>query len=211
MFNHNFPHHVNKGSNQEEQQSDGDERGKTQAVGFAKLVGNDRRHAVARSGERGRDVVRIPNLALEVGLSKKVSLEVPFYYNPWKYSDSKQLKMSMVQPEVRYWLCDKFNGHFFGVHGMVGNYQTTGLDLPFSIFDDTDKYRYKGNFYGGGISYGYQFILGRHWNLEATLGIGYAYVTYKKYECKECGDMVEKSNKNYFGPTKAALSLIYLF
>ena len=31
------------------------------------------------------------------------------------------------------------------------------------------------------------------------------------YECKECGDMVEKSSKNYFGPTKAALSLVYLF
>jgi hypothetical protein len=117
----------------------------------------------------------------------------------------------MVQPEVRYWLCDKFNGHFFGVHAMVGNYHTTGVDLPFSVFDDTDKYRYKGNFYGGGISYGYQFILGRHWNLEATLGFGYAYVDYKKYECKECGDMVEKSNKSYFGPTKAALSLVYLF
>ena len=117
----------------------------------------------------------------------------------------------MVQPELRYWLCDKFNGHFFGVHGMVGNYQTTGIDLPFSVFDDLDKYRYKGNFYGGGISYGYQFILGRHWNLEATIGVGYAYVDYKKYECKECGKQVEKSNKNYFGPTKAALNLIYLF
>ena len=157
------------------------------------------------------DVVRIPNLGFEVGLSKKVTVDVPFYYNPWKFSDDKQLKLSMAQPEVRYWLCDKFNGHFFGVHGMVGNYHTSGIDLPFSIFDDTNQYRYKGNFYGGGISYGYQFILGRHWNLEATIGLGYAYVTYKKYECKECGDMVEKSNKNYVGPTKAALSLIYLF
>ena len=94
---------------------------------------------------------------------------------------------------------------------MVGNYHTTGIDLPFSIFDDTDKYRYKGYFFGGGISYGYQFILGRHWNLEATLGLGYARVSYDKYECKECGKKVDEGKKNYFGPTKAALSLIYLF
>ena len=157
------------------------------------------------------DVVRIPNLALEVGLSKKVSLEVPFYYNPWKYSDSKQLKISMVQPEVRYWLCDKFNGHFFGVHGMVGNYHTTGIDLPFSIFDDTDKFRYKGRFYGGGISYGYQFILGRHWNLGLTVGIGYARVNYERYECVECASLDKEGHENYFGPTKAALNLIYVF
>lgn len=157
------------------------------------------------------DVVRIPNLGLEVGLSKKVTVDVPFYYNPWKYSDSKQFRLSMVQPELRYWLCDKFNGHFFGVHGMVGNYQISGIDMPFSIFDDLDSHRYKGNFYGGGVSYGYQFILSKHWNLEATLGLGYAHVTYEKYECKECGKKLEESSKNYFGPTKAALSLIYLF
>ena len=153
------------------------------------------------------DVIRIPNLGLEVGLSKKVSIDVPFYYNPWKFSDDKQLKLSMVQPELRYWLCDKFNGHFFGVHAMVGNYHTSGLDLPFSIFEyNAVNLRCLLR-----ISYGYQFILGRHWNLEASLGLGYAKVTYKKYECKECGDMVEKSDKNYLGPTKAALSLIYLF
>lgn len=157
------------------------------------------------------DALRIPNIGFELGISKKITLDVPLYYNPWKFSDDKQLKMSMVQPEVRYWLCDKFNGHFFGLHGMVGNYQVTGIDLPFSIFDDLDDYRYKGNFWGAGISYGYQFLLGKHWNLEATLGLGYARVSYKKYECKECPDMVEKSDKNYLGPTKAALSLVYLF
>jgi hypothetical protein len=29
--------------------------------------------------------------------------------------------------------------------------------------------------------------------------------------CKECGQKVDEGKKNYFGPTKAALSLIYLF
>ena len=28
------------------------------------------------------DIVRIPNLGFEVGLSKKFTLDVPFYYNP---------------------------------------------------------------------------------------------------------------------------------
>ena len=128
------------------------------------------------------DAVAIPNLGVEVGLSKKLTVDIPFYYNPWKYSDNKMLKLVMVQPE-----------------------------LPFSPFDDLKDFRYKGHFYGGGVSYGYQFVLGRHWNLGATIGLGYAYVRYKKYECEECGDMLEKSNKNYWGPTKAALNLIYIF
>lgn len=79
------------------------------------------------------DAVAIPNLGVEVGLSKKLTLDVPMYYNPWKYSGSKMLKLAMLQPELRYWLCDKFNGHFFGAHLMGGAYHTTGIDLPFHL------------------------------------------------------------------------------
>ena len=71
------------------------------------------------------DAVAIPNLGVEVGLSKKLTVDIPFYYNPWKYSDNKMLKLVMVQPELRYWLCDKFNGHFFGFHLMGGAYNTS--------------------------------------------------------------------------------------
>ena len=35
------------------------------------------------------DAVAIPNLGVEVGLSKKLTVDIPFYYNPWKYSDNK--------------------------------------------------------------------------------------------------------------------------
>ena len=76
------------------------------------------------------DALAIPNVGLEVGISKKLSLDVPVDYNPWKQvmwkeQDNKLFKLFMVQPEIRYWLCDKFNGHFFGVHAMGGAYNTT--------------------------------------------------------------------------------------
>ena len=123
------------------------------------------------------DAFAVPNIGAEVGLSQKLTLDVPVYYNPWKQvmwkeQENKMFKLFMVQPELRYWLCDKFNGHFFGVHAMGGAYNTTGIELPFTPFDDLANYRYKGHFYGGGISYGYQYILNKHWSLEATLGLG---------------------------------------
>ena len=65
--------------------------------------------------------------------------------------------------------------------------------------------------YGFGVSYGYQWILGKHWNLEGNIGIGYARVKYEQFECKTCGEKVKEGHKNYVGPTKAAVSLIYLF
>ena len=162
------------------------------------------------------DALAIPNAGVELGLSKKLTLDVPVYYNPfkqvmWREQEGKLFKLFMVQPELRYWFCDKFNGHFVGLHGMGGAYNTTGIELPFTPFDDLADFRYKGPFYGGGISYGYQHILSRHWSIEATLGIGYSYVRYKKYPCEDCKPMADKGTENYFGPTRAALNLIYVF
>ena len=87
------------------------------------------------------DALAIPNAGIELGLSKKLTLDVPVYYNPfkqvmWRVQEGKLFKLVMVQPELRYWFCDKFNGHFLGLHGMGGAYNTTGIDLPFSPFDD---------------------------------------------------------------------------
>ena len=42
------------------------------------------------------------NLGFEVGLSKKLTLDVSGNYNPWKFSDHKQIKHWLVQPELRY-------------------------------------------------------------------------------------------------------------
>ena len=54
-------------------------------------------------------------------------------------------------------------------------------------------------------------MLGKHWNLEAEIGVGYAYTRYDKYMCPRCGSKVGSGHHNYFGPTKAAINLVYLF
>ena len=65
------------------------------------------------------DAMKIINLGAEVGLSKKLTLDLYANYNPWKYKDQKMMKMLAIQPELRYWFCDKFNGHFVGFHVQV--------------------------------------------------------------------------------------------
>ena len=71
--------------------------------------------------------------------------------------------------------------------------------------------RYQGWFAGGGISYGYVIALGVHWNLEFVLGVGYSYVDYDTFLCPDCGKHVGSGTHHYVGPTKAAISLAYLF
>ena len=71
--------------------------------------------------------------------------------------------------------------------------------------------RFEGWFAGAGISYGYQWILGKHWNFEAAIGIGAAYFEYDKFKCGTCGKKIDDGHKIYVGPTKAALTLLYMF
>lgn len=145
------------------------------------------------------------NLGFEVALAKKLTLDVSGNYNPWEFKDNFQLKHWLVQPELRYWLCERFNGSFFGLHGHYAEMNVSNLDI-FGIGHD----RYEGNLYGAGISYGYQWLISKRWSMEATIGVGYARLKYDKYACGECGEKIGHNTKNYFGPTKVGLSFIYV-
>lgn len=149
-----------------------------------------------------------PNMAVEYRISQHLSIDFPVGYNAWKSgSDSRSLRHYAFQPELRYWLCRPFEGHHVGVHTHFAKFNMG--NIPF--LPDTKDYMYKGHLIGAGISYGYQWVLGTRWGLEASIGLGYAYIDYKKYiEGDCCAEVVSKVKKHYFGPTKAAISLIYM-
>ena len=46
------------------------------------------------------DAMKIINLGAEVGLSKKLTLDLYANYNPWKYKDQKMMKMLAIQPPM---------------------------------------------------------------------------------------------------------------
>lgn len=151
-----------------------------------------------------------PNIGIEMALNRKYTLEVDAGYNPFTFSDNKKFKHWLVQPELRYWTCESFNGHFFGVHALAAEYNVGGIDLPIGRLKNIKNERYEGYAFGGGISYGYQWPIAKRMNLELSIGAGYAYLLYDKYNCVLCGEKLESDVKeNYFGVTKAAISLIY--
>lgn len=157
------------------------------------------------------DATATPNFALEFALSKKTTLELGAGLNVFDFSDNKKFKHLLVQPELRFWTCDVFNGHFFGIHAHGAQFNVGGWDIPVGRLDIFKDSRYQGYLYGGGVSYGYQWLLSPRWNLETSIGGGYARIVYDEFPCVECGTKVTDGNYNYFGITKAAISLIYFF
>ena len=162
------------------------------------------------------DATATVNAGIEIGLAPRWTLDISGNFNDWTMSHNRKWKHWLVQPEARYWFCERFSGHFIGIHAHGGEYNfgnlKNGIKFLGSDFSKLTDNRYQGWYVGGGLSYGYAWILGKHWNLEAELGIGYIYTRFDKYPCAECGEKIEEdASHHYLGPTKLALSIVYLF
>ncbi len=155
------------------------------------------------------DATTTLNVGAEIRTGDNSSLDIPLSWNPWGFSRNRKWKHILVQPEFRYWLREAFDGHFFGIHAHYAYYNVGRLPHgPFSKF--MAKHRFQGQAVGAGISYGYRWnFRNPRWAMEATVGVGYAYLDYDKYACRECAEKLGHDTKNYFGPTKVGLSLIY--
>lgn len=162
------------------------------------------------------DAVLSPNLGVEMGLSPRWTVEVIGELNGWTMSHGRRWKHWSVQPGARYWLCDRFLGHFIGVHAHGGQYNMGGFDGRIHLLGtDARKLkdsRYQGWFAGAGFSYGYAWAVGARWNLEAEIGVGYSYTQYDRFPCADCGTkLASGKSHHYVGPTKAAINIVYLF
>ena len=150
------------------------------------------------------------NMGVEVKLSERFSLEGSFHYNPFSAGEDKRWKHWFIQPELRYWMCQPFGGHFFGVNLMYGVYNVGNMKLPLGLFKGIRSARYEGDFMGAGVSYGYHFILSPRGSIEANLGIGFLHTQYERYRCFHCGEQTGSGSRNFIAPTKTAVSLIYI-
>ncbi|WP_407430024.1 DUF3575 domain-containing protein [Arcticibacter sp.] len=154
------------------------------------------------------DATSTINLGAEFRLGGKTSIDVPFNYNPWTFAENKKWKHLLVQPEFRLWIKETFNGSFFGLHAHYAYYNVGHLDHP-PFTEYMNRHRFEGWLAGAGVSYGYRWDFSHRWGMEATVGAGYAYLSYDKYTCESCGTKLGSETKNYFGATKAGVTLVY--
>jgi len=156
------------------------------------------------------DAMTTINIGMDFRVSKRHTLGLTLNYNPWTFSDNKKFKILHFQPEFRYWICEPFNKHFLGVHADYARFNIGNIKMPLGFYPELEDHRFQGNLFGGGITYGYQWYLASRLSLEATIGLGYYYTDFKKYDCGKCGKYIETGNKHYIGPTKIGISLVYM-
>lgn len=140
------------------------------------------------------------NAGVEYKIAPKWTTGLSIMYKPWKLlPDNKKMTGLLIQPEVKYWLCQPFYQHYIGAHLHYGMYN-----------GGFSKYRYQGDLYGLGLSYGYQWVLSQNWNVELSVGAGYAHMKYDKYDRPKCGFFIGKESSNYIGITQIGLNIVYI-
>ena len=150
---------------------------------------------VAIKNNLAYDALKTPNLSLEFSMGRKWTLDTQVGMNFFFYTQ------------------DATSSRFFGLHAHGGQMNIGGIDVPFVLQKGDGKmkeHRYEGYFWGGGLSAGYQWVVSNRFNIEASLGIGYVHTRYDKYKCTTCGKKEGKGDADYIGPTRAAISIIYM-
>jgi hypothetical protein len=150
-----------------------------------------------------------PNLAFEFGLARRWTMEAAYSNNPWNYKsvDKRKLTHGIARIEARYWFCERFSGHFIGVHALYSEYKVNALNIPLLF---SKEYRYHGNAWGGGVNYGYDLPIGKRWNLEFTAGLGIYRMKYDRYACSTCDREATPMQKTWVGPSRLGVTLMFL-
>ena len=163
---------------------------------------------------RSNLLVPLLNIGAEVPIGNRWSVSADYYF-PWIWPSPKNkdcFELLGWSVEGRYWFgkdrtaSDRLHGHSLGLYGAGGYY------------DFEQNYEgQQGEFVSTGLDYTYAMPIGRkkRVNLEVTIAVGYIHAWARNYNVhgeggplfKEEGDVLF----DYFGPTKAAVSLVIPF
>lgn len=172
----------------------------------AVLVRNNKRQYIFGAGTNlVFDALLIPNVSLELPFASHWSVGTNWMYG-WKERDAKRSVYAYGgELHVRYWLTSAthpLTGHHFGVYGQMVRYNIHHSGRGYL----SDRWSY-----GAGIEYGFSLPLYKRLRLDMAVGAGYITGICREYVRQdECDVWQETKRRNWLGPTKAEISLIWL-
>lgn len=160
------------------------------------------------------DVLLVPNIGIEFYLGNTLSLSANWHYAWWN-TDSWYWRTYGGEIALRKWLGSNassktLTGHHIGIYAqaltydfLLGNHGYQSGDPGQSLFDRAS--------YAFGVEYGYSLPIARKLNLDFVIGLGYQGGKYNEYShIDDCYVWESKKQRNFWGPTKAEVSLVWL-
>lgn len=147
------------------------------------------------------DALAVLNLTYECQFASHFTAEIPVMWSLWDWKEDRGVRTVAIQPGVKYWFGTPGSGHAIGAD----------FDLAwYNVKWDDDRYQSASRpAMGVSINYAYSLNLGKNWKAEFSLGVGYINTCYNTYYNITDGALIDTRTKNYFGPTRVGISLVY--
>lgn len=157
------------------------------------------------------DWAALGTMNAEIGMSvaQHFSLFSGGRYNPWEFRTGEPETLVMNRQKtgyigVRYWTWYVNSGFWTGIKAQYMDFSNTGIWRA-ALKEG------KGGI-GGGLSAGYTYMLGKHVNLEAGLGIWAGkFREYHFYSSPNKYYVREEGPKTFVYPDFLSLSIVYVF
>lgn len=177
-------------------------------IRFSTLKSTDNYSRVALRTNLLYDAVLIPNLGVQVNTIKNWAIYADIMYAGWDIPTKHYYwDLYGAQIGIKKHFGEKsrervFSGHHYGIYCQALAYD---LELGY-IGQQTPSLNI-----GVGVDYGYSFPITRTLNLCLEIGIGYIGGKYHEYIIEEDHYTWRGTiDRNWFGPTKASVSLLWL-
>ena len=155
------------------------------------------------------DALTVLNLEVEVPIGNRWSIAVEDVFPWWHIGNKYALQMWEMGVEGRYWFnrpqdTPALNGQFLGLYAMSAKYD----------FQWLRDINYQGEYWSAGLTYGYAMPIGKLFNLELSVSLGYLSTVYRHYIPSPgyealIKDHYKQGRLGYFGPTKIKASLVF--
>ncbi|MFA6873041.1 MAG: DUF3575 domain-containing protein [Bacteroidaceae bacterium] len=139
-----------------------------------------------------------PNLEIELRFSPHITFNLSGAFNTISTTNYKT-KFTQISPELRYWFGRPMSRHFVGITGSLNEYNFK-----------KKKNFYDGNAYAIGLTYGYDFVLSKRWNLETSIGGGLLHYNSFEYKLGEKKPESPNHRETLIAPIKASISFSYI-
>lgn len=162
------------------------------------------------------DALLVPNIGVEFYLGKRWTVGGNWMYAWWKH-DARHYYWRVYGGDiaVRKWFGSAaerkpLTGHHVGLYGQMLTYDFETGGRGYMGGEPGGTLWNKAN-YVAGLEYGYSLPVAKRFNIDFVVGAGYMWGEYHEYiPVDNCYVWQVTKKRNWFGPTKAEISLVWL-
>lgn len=147
------------------------------------------------------------NLEASYPIARKWSINAGVRYNPFTFNlgngrEDARNKQKSYAAGVRFWPWHVFSGWWLAGKLQYQEYNRGGI-----LSQKTTE----GDRFGAGLSGGYAYMIGKHFNVEFGLGFWGGFDKFTTYSCPVCG-LTEAAGQRFFVlPSEVLVALSYVF